>query len=58
MSLNIIVCIKQVPDPEHFDKISIDPSTGSIQREGILSITNPLDRNAIEEALRKKEEFG
>jgi len=58
MSLNIIVCIKQVPDPEHFDKISIDPGTGSIQREGIPSITNPLDRNAIEEALRKKEEFG
>ncbi|MDO9529288.1 MAG: electron transfer flavoprotein subunit beta/FixA family protein [Syntrophales bacterium] len=58
MSLNIIVCIKQVPDPEHFDKISIDPRTGSIQREGIPSITNPLDRNAIEEALRKKEEFG
>lgn len=58
MSLNIIVCIKQVPDPEHFDKISIDPKTGSIQREGIPSITNPLDRNAIEEALRKREEFG
>ncbi|MEA1936048.1 MAG: electron transfer flavoprotein subunit beta/FixA family protein [Thermodesulfobacteriota bacterium] len=58
MALNIIVCIKQVPDPEHFDKISIDTRTGSIQREGILSITNPLDRNAIEEALRKKEEFG
>lgn len=58
MSLNIVVCIKQVPDPAHFDKISLDTMTGSIKREGIPVITNPADRHALEEALRKKEEFG
>jgi len=58
MPLNIIVCIKQVPDPEHFDQITIDPKTGLIHRIGIPSITNPLDRHAIEEALRIKEAFG
>jgi len=25
MSLDIVVCIKQVPDPEYFSKITIDP---------------------------------
>jgi len=56
--LNIIVCVKQVPDPEYSDQITIDPKTGSIHRTGIPSITNPLDRHAIEEALRIKEAFG
>jgi electron transfer flavoprotein beta subunit len=58
MPLNIVVCIKQVPDPEHFNKISIDAQTGSIQRLGVPSITNPDDRHALEEALRIKERFG
>ena len=56
--MNIVVCIKQVPDPEHFNKISFDSRTGSIRRSGIPSITNPLDRHALEEALRKKGQFG
>ncbi len=58
MSLNIVVCIKQVPDPEHFDRITLDPATGAIRREGIPSITNPLDRHAVEEALRIREGWG
>jgi len=58
MPLNIIVCIKQVPDPEHLYQITIDPRTGFIHRAGIPSITNPLDRHAMEEALRTKEAFG
>jgi len=58
MPLNIIVCIKQVPNPEHFDKITLDPSTGTIRRAGIPVITNPLDRHALEEALRIREKFG
>lgn len=58
MPLNIIVCIKQVPDPEHFDKITLDPSTGTIRRTGVPVITNPLDRHALEEALRIREKFG
>ncbi|HEX78021.1 MAG TPA: electron transfer flavoprotein subunit beta/FixA family protein [Dehalococcoidia bacterium] len=57
MALNIIVCIKQVPDPEHFDKIRLDPETKTINRAEVPSIINPLDRNAVEEALRIRERF-
>ena len=56
--LNIVVCIKQVPDPEHFDRITLDTVTGAIRREGVPSITNPLDRHAMEEALLIKERCG
>ncbi len=58
MSLNIVVCIKQVPNPEHFDRITLDPVTGAIGREGIPSTTNPLDRHAMEEALLIREQCG
>lgn len=56
--LNIIVCIKQVPDPREFSKITIDPVRKTIVREGIPSIINPLDRHALEEALRIRERYG
>ena len=58
MNLNIIVCIKQVPDPREFSKITIDPVRKTIVREGIPSIINPLDKNALEEALRIREKYG
>ncbi|MEN6464462.1 MAG: electron transfer flavoprotein subunit beta/FixA family protein [Syntrophaceae bacterium] len=58
MPLDIIVCIKQVPDPEHFNKITLDPSTGTITRTGVPLITNPADRHALEEALRLREHLG
>lgn len=57
MALNIVVCIKQVPDPEYFSKVSLDPVTKTISREGIPAIINPLDKNALEEGLRIKEKF-
>ena len=57
MPIDLIVCIKQVPDPEAFDKITFDSSTGTISRIGIPLITNPSDRHAVEEALRIREEF-
>ncbi len=48
----IFVCIKQVPGvPE----VKIDPKTNTLIREGIPSITNPLDKNAVELALSIKE---
>ena len=56
MSLNIIVCIKQVPHPEHFSRITLDPTRQTISREGIPAIINPLDLHALEEALRIREE--
>lgn len=57
MSLNILVCIKQVPHPEHFSRITLDPVSQTITREGIPTTINPLDRHAIEEALRIREQF-
>jgi len=51
--MKIIVCIKQVPDTT---EVKIDPKTGRLIREGVPSIINPEDRNAIEEALRLKGE--
>ncbi len=58
MPMNILVCIKQVPDPEQFDRIMLDPATGSINRTGIPPVTNPVDRHAVEEALRIREALG
>ena len=53
--MNIIVCIKQVPDTF---EVKIDPETKRIVREGVESIINPYDNYAIEEAVRLKERFG
>ena len=53
--MNIIVCIKQVPDTTN---IRIDPETNTLVRSGVQSIVNPFDMYAIEEAVRLKEKFG
>ncbi|WP_315119415.1 electron transfer flavoprotein subunit beta/FixA family protein [uncultured Clostridium sp.] len=53
--MNIIVCLKQVPDTT---EVKIDPVTGTLIREGVPSIINPDDKNALEEALRLKDENG
>ncbi len=53
--MNIIVCIKQVPDTT---EIKIDPTTNTLIREGVESIINPFDLYAIEEAVRLKEQYG
>lgn len=58
MSLRIAVFIKPVPDPQHYDKITIDPVSKTITRQGVPTIVNPLDRHAIEAALQVKEKFG
>lgn len=55
MPFNIIVCIKQVPHPDYLSKVTLDPATGTIRREGITAIINPTDRNALEAALRIRE---
>jgi len=56
--LNINVCIKQVPEPESFDNLSIDPCSGTINRDEFTSVMNPLDRHALEEALKIRDELG
>lgn len=53
--MNIIVCIKQVPDTT---AVRIDPDTRTLVREGVPSIINPFDMYAIEEGLRLKEKHG
>ena len=53
--MKIIVFVKQVPDT---DDVKLDPKTGNLQREGVQSIMNPLDANAVETALRLKEKYG
>jgi electron transfer flavoprotein beta subunit len=54
----IIVCIKPVPDPKHWGEVSMDPVTKTLQREGIPSIINPLDKHALEAALSIREAHG
>ena len=53
--MDILVAIKQVPDT---DKVKMDPATGTMVREGVDSIVNPLDLYAIELAIRLKEKHG
>lgn len=53
--MNIIVCIKQVPDTNN---VRINPETNTLIREGVASIINPFDMYAIEEAVRLKERLG
>ncbi|KEI17454.1 electron transfer flavoprotein subunit beta [Clostridium novyi B str. ATCC 27606] len=53
--MKIVVCLKQVPDT---NQVKIDPITGTLIREGVPSIINPEDKNALEEALRLKDEKG
>lgn len=53
--MEIIVLIKQVPD---INEVKIDPETNNIIRQGIPSVINPFDKNAIEEALVQKEKHG
>ncbi len=55
MGLNIIVSVKWVPNTQI---VNIDPVTGTLIREGIPSIVNPHDLNAVELALKLKERYG
>ncbi|MEW5722281.1 MAG: electron transfer flavoprotein subunit beta/FixA family protein [Thermodesulfobacteriota bacterium] len=53
--MDIIVCIKQVPDTKN---VRLDPETNTLRREGVESIVNPYDMYAVETALRLKDQFG
>lgn len=53
--MNIIVCIKQVPNTTD---VRIDPVTNTLIRDGVESVINPFDAYAIEEAVRIKERCG
>lgn len=51
--MNIVVCIKQVPDTE--SKIKVKPDGSGIATEDIKYVMNPYDEFAVEEALKIKE---
>ncbi len=53
--MKIAVCIKQVPDTRN---VRMDETTGTVVREGVELIVNPLDLYAIELALQLKEKYG
>lgn len=53
--MNIIVCIKQVPDTT---EIKINPVTGTLIRDGVPSIMNPDDKGGLELALSLKDKYG
>ena len=53
--LEIVVCIKQVPDTT---EIKLDPVKGTLIRDGVPSIMNPDDKGGLEFALRLKDKYG
>ncbi|MBZ9634483.1 electron transfer flavoprotein subunit beta [Clostridium sp. FP1] len=52
--MKILVCVKQVPDTT---EVKIDKEKGTLIREGVPSILNPDDANALEEALKIKDKY-
>jgi electron transfer flavoprotein beta subunit len=52
--MKIIVCAKQVPNT---NEVKIDPVKGTLIRDGVPSILNPDDANALEAALQLKEQY-
>jgi electron transfer flavoprotein beta subunit len=47
--MNFAILMKQVPDT---DEVRMDPERGVMIRDGVGSIVNPLDLNALESAMR------
>lgn len=55
MSLKIVVLAKQVPDTRNVGKDAMTPE-GTVNRAALPAIFNPEDLNALEQALRLKEQ--
>ncbi|MCK5763101.1 MAG: electron transfer flavoprotein subunit beta/FixA family protein [Clostridiales bacterium] len=53
--MNIVIPIKQVPETSN---VKMDPETGTMIRDGVESIINPLDLYAIETGIQLKEQYG
>jgi electron transfer flavoprotein beta subunit len=53
--LHIVVCMKVVPKPE---EIKVDPKTHLLDRTNARNEINPPDMNALEMALRLKDQYG
>lgn len=50
--MNIVVCIKQVPDTA---EVRINPETNTLIRDGVPTIINPYDMHAVEAGLQIKD---
>ena len=53
--MNIVIPIKQVPETSN---VKMDEETGTMKRDGVESIINPLDLYAIETGIELKEKHG
>lgn len=53
--MDLVVCVKQVP---RTGDVEVDPETGNLVREGVVSQTNPYDLHALEAALALREQLG
>ncbi|MFP4054932.1 MAG: electron transfer flavoprotein subunit beta/FixA family protein [Phycisphaerae bacterium] len=53
--MRLIVPIKQVPET---NAVKMDPETGTMIREGVQAIVNPLDLYAIEAAVSLRQRYG
>ncbi|HLE53944.1 MAG TPA: electron transfer flavoprotein subunit beta/FixA family protein [Thermoplasmata archaeon] len=56
MPLNLVVCLKQIPNPDL--QFSVTPDGRDIRREGLNYKINGSDEYALEEAVRLKEKNG
>jgi electron transfer flavoprotein beta subunit len=54
--MNIVVCVKQVPDS--WAEKKLDPSDNTLDREAADAVVNELDEYAVEEALQIQERLG
>ncbi|CDZ75501.1 electron transfer flavoprotein beta subunit [Peptoniphilus sp. ING2-D1G] len=54
--MKYLVCVKRVP--KFPNKIKLDPVTNNLIREGSISVINPADLNALNFALKLKEQTG
>ena len=54
--MNIVVCVKQVPDS--WAEKKLDPADNTLDREAADAVVNELDEYAVEEALQIQERLG
>ncbi len=54
--MNVVVCVKQVPDPNSAGQL--DPATNRLKREGVEVVLDPGDEYGIEAGLQLAESSG
>ncbi|HEV7466104.1 MAG TPA: electron transfer flavoprotein subunit beta/FixA family protein, partial [Candidatus Dormibacteraeota bacterium] len=54
--MNVVVCVKQVPDPNSVGQL--DPSTHNLRRDGVEVVLDPGDEFGIEAGLQLADAHG